>query len=236
MKAVILAGGIGKRLKAITQSIPKSMIEIKGKPILQKIIEDLRDFEINEIVIVVGYMKEKIIDYFGDGSNFGMKIEYAFQKERLGTADALKYAAEKIKDNKFLVVYGDLFFEPEILKEMINEVENCDGVICVKCVDNPKEFGVLEVNGKKIKRIVEKSVNPPSNLVNAGVYILPKEIFSAIEQTKLSQRGEHELTDSIQILIDKGFNFHFCDMKNLWVDVGTMERLEEAKRILINKI
>lgn len=230
MKAVILAGGIGKRLRPITESVPKALVEVNGKPILERIILSLKGNGINEFVIVVSYMKEKITGYFGDGSRFGVKIAYVTQPEQRGTGDALRYAGPEINENKFLAVYGDLFFDSAIIKEAIAESEKCDGIICVKNVDDPKRFGVLEMEGEKVRRIVEKSDNPPSNLANAGIYVFPREIFGAIEKTGLSPRGEYELTDSVNILIERGMEFHAVRMPETWIDVGNIESLEKARR------
>jgi len=231
MEAVILASGKGTRLKELTKDLPKSMIEIKNKPILEHIINNLRENGVKNIILVVGYKAEKIVDYFSDGKKFGVKISYVKQ-ERLdaGTADAVNYAKKLVKGNKFLMIYGDVIFEKDLIKEIVKKSEESGLVLAAKEVQNPENYGVLEIKDDRVIRIVEKSQNPPTNLANAGIYVLPKEIFNAIEQTKLSKRGEYEITDSIQILIDNGFECKFLLVKGFWIDIGNKENLDFAKR------
>lgn len=225
MKAVVLAGGKGTRMGSLTKDKPKVMLKINEEPILERIIRGLRTNGIKEIILVVNYKKEKIIDYFGDGSDFGVKIDYVTQEEPLGTADALRYAKPFIDQECFLALYGDHLFDSDVLSKLKNQNKP---TICVKRVRNPKRFGVVDIKGKKIKRILEKTENPPTNLANTGIYLLPKEIFDGIEKTKKSERGEYELTDSIQKLIDKGIDFDFLEIQK-WQDIGTKESLKKAR-------
>lgn len=235
MKAVILAAGIGTRLKHLTKDMPKVMIEFVDKPLLEYIVSILKENGIEEIVVIVGYKKEAIMNYFGDGSRFGVKIEYVEQKNyKGGTADAINCARSKITENKFLVVYGDNFFESEVIGELIKKSKNYDGVICCKMVDNPSIFGVLKVKNDKLIEIIEKPKSPPSNLVFAGIFVLPKEIFKAIDETKKSPRGELEITDSINKLISKGSTFGYFQIKGFWKDIGDENDLEKVKEHVNN--
>jgi bifunctional UDP-N-acetylglucosamine pyrophosphorylase/glucosamine-1-phosphate N-acetyltransferase len=228
MEAVILASGRGTRLRELTKYKPKSMIEVNKKPIIEYTIDNLRENDIEDIILVVGYKKEKIVDYFSDGKKLGVKISYVEQeKPDAGTANAVSYARKLIKGDRLLMVYGDVMFEKDLIKELI---EKGDFVISLKKVENPRDYGVAEIEDDRVVRIVEKSQNPSSNLANAGVYVLPKEIFTAINQTKLSERGEYEITDSIQKLIDSGFECNFVLIKGFWADIGNMENLRTVKK------
>jgi len=237
MKAVILAAGGGTRLKDLTNDHPKVMVKVFGKPLLQYLIEVLAKKDVRDIVIVVGYKKDMIMDFFGDGKKFGVKIDYVNQENHKGgTADALRRTKDKVSDEKFLLIYGDNVFNPDVIDEMIKESKNCDGVVCGKEVDNPAVYGVLKLDDKKLVKIIEKPKNPLSNLVLGGIFILPKKIFSAIDETKLSSRGEYELTDSIQILIKKGLKFTCVKMKGFWKDIGTVKELDQAKEFMISRL
>jgi len=237
MKAVILAAGAGTRLKDLTNDQPKTMIKIFGKPMLQYLIETLAKKGIKDLVIVISYKKDAITNYFGDGKKFGVNIEYVVQKNcRGGTADAVRYAKEKINEDKFLLVYGDNVFDPNIIDEIIEESKNCDGVVCGKEVENPSLYGVLKLDGNRLVKIMEKPKDPPSNLVLVGIFIMPRQIFAAIDETKLSQSGEYYLTDSIQILIKKGLTFNCVRMKEFWKDIGNVKELEQAKEYMISKL
>jgi bifunctional UDP-N-acetylglucosamine pyrophosphorylase/glucosamine-1-phosphate N-acetyltransferase len=237
MKAVILAAGAGTRLKDFTNDQPKVMIKIFGKPMLQYLIETLAKKGIKDLVIVVSYKKEVIMNYFLDGKKFGVSIEFVVQQNcRGGTADALRCVREKIKDEKFLLIYGDNVFDPDVIDEMIKVCKNCDGVVCGKEVENPAIYGVLKLDGNSLVKIIEKPKAPPSNLVLGGIFIMPKKIFSAIDETKLSPRGEYELTDSIQILIKRGMKFNCVKIVGFWKDIGTVKELEQAKEYMVSKL
>jgi bifunctional UDP-N-acetylglucosamine pyrophosphorylase/glucosamine-1-phosphate N-acetyltransferase len=233
MRAIVLASGKGTRLNEITKDLPKSMVIIGNKPILEHIISNLRENRIRNITLVVGYKKEKIIDYFSDGKKFGVKISYAEQKKPdAGTADAVCSVEKIIGEDRFLLIYGDVVFEKDLIKELTSKSKKSNFIICVKKVENPENYGVVEIKNGRVVRVVEKMQNPPSNLVNAGIYILPKEIFTAINKTKPSKRGEYELTDSIQILIDGGFECEFVLVGGFWIDIGNKENLMIAKKYL----
>jgi dTDP-glucose pyrophosphorylase len=227
MKAIILAAGLGTRLRPLTNDVPKSMISIAGKPLLERIILDLKKYGIGNFVIVVNYLKEKIIDYFSDGSKFGVKINYVVQENpRGGTAAAVLAAKNFVKDKSFFVVAGDELKDFSIAEVMANED---DSIITAFKVENPEEYGVLEVDGKNVLRIREKETNPVSNIINISFYKFPIEIFEAIDKIKPSPRGELEITDAINKLIEEGHAFRFIESKN-YFDISSMEGLEEARK------
>ncbi len=225
MRAVVLAGGVGKRLRPITNNIPKIMVPVKGEPLLCHVLRGLKP-HVESVTLVVGYMKDKIIDYFGAEFE-GLKLSYVTQTEYKGTAHALLCAETDIK-NPFLLVYGDLFFNPDIYHQVLSQ--STDGVIVGKTVPNPSDYGVLEVKDGLLAGILEKVPNPPGNLINAGIYLLPPEIFEACRQIPLSSRGEYELTDAITLLVKRGLKFSVVPI-NDWVDVGSLERLKQANEM-----
>lgn len=181
MKAVILAGGKGERLKPLTNNMPKPMVPIINVPILEYIVKWLKKFNITEIAFTLGYMAKDIISYFGDGRDFGVHIENFIEDEPLGTAGSVKNA-ESFLDDDFLVVSGDAFCDLDLdeLVKYHKEKEKL-ATIVVKEVPNPQQFGVVAVNDYGIiSEFQEKPLHPKSNLVNLGIYIFEKEIVELI--------------------------------------------------------
>jgi UDP-N-acetylglucosamine diphosphorylase / glucose-1-phosphate thymidylyltransferase / UDP-N-acetylgalactosamine diphosphorylase / glucosamine-1-phosphate N-acetyltransferase / galactosamine-1-phosphate N-acetyltransferase len=228
MQAIILAAGRGKRLNELTEEIPKVLMPVNGKSTIEIILKQLSETGIKEAVIIVNYKKEKIIEKLGN-EIYGIKIKYAEQKETNGTATAVLAAEPHIKSEKFFVIAGDSIFPTEILKKIKQKIS--DGVMAVCKVNNPSSFGVIETENQCIKKIIEKSQNPPTNLANTSIYYLPKEIFDACSRVPLSKRGEYELTEAIQLLIDNGKKIEYEIIEN-WIDIGTKKQLEEAQQLI----
>lgn len=233
MKAVILGAGIGKRLHPITLEFPKVMVPINGKPILQKIIEDLKSLGIKEIVVVVGYLHEQIENFFGDGSKFGVKMHYALQKEQLGTGHALLQAEpffnpDEPDDLDFVLIYGDNWVGPESIKKVMSPRPGI-GVYSCSRVDNPERFGVIKNDGKRIVSIIEKPKDPPSNLAVAGIFRLPVQIFKALHVIPKSERGEYELHHASNLLLSQGFPFEWVEISK-WTDIGSKDDLERVSK------
>jgi len=227
MKAIILAAGRGKRLKELTEEKPKVMCEVDGKPMLEHTLKKLAKAGITEAIIIVHYKKEHIINYFGDEFD-GIALTYAKQEEMKGTGDAVLTAEPYVDTDRFLVLAGDVVFEPDLIAKVTSH--DSDGVITVCRVDDPSRFGVIEVDNGSVTRIVEKSADPPTNLANASVYVFPQAIFVACKKIPLSPRGEYEITDAIQMLIDDGYTFEY-EVIDKWIDVGVKEQLEEAQAL-----
>lgn len=217
MKAVILAAGQGTRMGPLTRNRPKVMLPVANMPLLSHVILSARDAGIREFVLVVGFGQEIIKRYFGDGSSLDVSIEYAHQKEQLGTADAVRSAKGFVKD-RFLMLNGDIIVSPLHIRNMVKQSR--DVVMTARCVDNPSEFGVLEVEDNRVLRIIEKPEKPSTNLANAGIYVFPLAIFDAINKTKLSARKEYEITESLQLLIDEGMDVGFLTISGNWLDIG----------------
>lgn len=223
MKAIILTAGEGTRMRPLTITKPKTMLQIGGKPILQYNIESLRDAGVDDITLVVGYHEEVIKDHFKDGKDIGVKINYVTQEERLGTAHAIGSAREHV-NGQFITLNGDIIVDPTLITELIDGYlkENARSMLVLTEVDDPSSFGVVELNGNRIVRIVEKpnKEEAPSNLINAGIYLFDDQIFDAIDQTVKSERGEYEITDSLQIQMNDDENVVGLKSTNRWIDIG----------------
>ena len=231
MQAIILAAGEGTRMRPLTYTKPKVMLPIANKPILEHLIIELKKVGIRDLMLVVGYKDEKIREYFGDGSKWDVKISYVTQRKQLGTADALRSASHFIKGD-FLMLNGDNIVSSKDIKKLVDYGKMSIGV---KEVSNPQDFGVVEIENGKVKRIVEKPEKPPSNLINAGVYHFTKDILEFLEKTPLSKRGEYEITDTIQLAINSGIEFRAVEI-NTWIDVGYPWDLLKANEFMLSKL
>lgn len=224
IKAVILAAGKGERLSVITESKPKPMISIAGKPILEYLLESLKELGIVDFLIVVGYKSDSIINYFGDGTSHGVHIEYVYQEKALGTADALKKVKDKVRST-FLVVYGDLLISTSNICRILDAYyeDVSDFNMAVVELERTSEFGYVELSGKYIERVIEKPeiTKGGYELANAGIYIFHEDIFEFVEKTALSRRGEYELTDSINLAIENGRKIRAIRIQRSgWIDIG----------------
>ena len=232
MEAVVLAAGEGTRIRPLTYTKPKVMLPIANRPILEHLILELKKAGITDIVLVVGYKEEKVREYFGDGSDFGVRIEYVLQTKQLGTADALKSAVHLLNDDFFIMLNGDNI----VCSEDVEKVMEVEGMaIGVVRVENPQDFGVVEIENGRIKKIVEKPEKPQSNLINAGVYKFNSDIIDFLEKTSISKRGEYEITNTIQLAINSGIEFKALELKT-WIDVGYPWDLLKANEFMLKNI
>jgi bifunctional UDP-N-acetylglucosamine pyrophosphorylase/glucosamine-1-phosphate N-acetyltransferase len=230
MKAVVLVAGKGTRMEPLTSGCSKVMLQVANKPILEHILNSAIEAGIEGFVFITGYLEEQIKEYFGNGSKWGVSIEYVQQKEQLGTANAIGCAKGYV-DGAFLVLNGDMLIGQEDLKALISRIE--EAVICVKEVENPSDFGVLETDDSRVVRIIEKPKNPPTNLANAGIYLFRQSIFDFIDRTRASVRNEFEITDSIQMLIDSGAAVGYSPLEGRWIDIGYPWDLLKANEYLL---
>ncbi|UYP43832.1 Bifunctional protein GlmU [Candidatus Lokiarchaeum ossiferum] len=241
LKAVILAAGEGKRLAPLTDTRPKPIIPIAGKPLLQHTIEALKTQGIEEILLIVGYRKEQVIEYFQEGLQFGVQITYIEQTEFLGTGHAANLAKDFAGSDPFLLIYGDLFMDSAIYHLAIQKFQedNCDGVITAKQMPDPTKWGILKTDvGGYLEQLIEKpSDDRYGNLANAGVYLFDPSIFESIHETPLSSRGEYELTESIEIHLRKKKKFAVVDISaHFWSDVGHPWQLLDATKHVIEML
>jgi len=240
MKAVIITAGEGTRMRPLTLNRPKTMLPVGGKPILQHNIEALHKAGVSEITMVVGYKKEVIMNYFGDGSLFGVNIGYVEQKERLGTAHAIGKTRDLINDD-FVVLNGDILVDPQLIVNLIekyNSKKYAKAILVLTEVEDPTLYGVVEIDEDEIKKIVEKPSleEAPSNLINAGIYLFDTDIFDAIDKTEKSERNEYEITDSITYYINKGLVVLGLQSERRWIDIGRPWELLEVNEELIKDI
>lgn len=240
MKAVVLAAGKGVRLEPFTLTRPKHLIPVGGRPLLERLLSGLKASGLKEALIVTRYMEEKIREYFGTGSKLGLELSYVTQRGVLGTADAIGMAEEYIGDEGFFVVYGDLMVSEEAIEKIVSAGRSSESAVMVVVpVEEPSHYGVVEVKGGHIKRIVEKPRpgDEPSDLANAGVYVLPPEIFRDIKETGLSPRGEYEVTDSLQSFIDEGHALRpVVISREDWLDIGHPWNLLDANERALRRL
>jgi UDP-N-acetylglucosamine diphosphorylase/glucosamine-1-phosphate N-acetyltransferase len=229
MQAIILAAGEGSRMRPLTAKMPKVMLPIAGKPLLEHIILRARAAGADRFVLVVGYGGESVRSYFGCGSRLGVKIEYAEQAEQLGTGHALMTAESRAED-RFLVINGDVLPDEASLREM---ALGGAAVSAIK-VDDPSRYGVFLVEGESFKSVVEKSANPPSNLANAGIYLLERSIFEAMRSAPLSERGEYELTDGLNRLATQE-KIRIVTLMS-WLEVGRPWDILTVNEILLKDL
>jgi glucose-1-phosphate thymidylyltransferase len=234
MKAVILAAGKGTRLRPLTEDKPKVLVEVDDKPLLEYAFDSLLDIGVSEFVVVVGYKKEQIMERYDDAYE-GVPITYAHQREQLGLAHAL-LTAEPYVDDDFMLMLGDNVFDAN-LGDVVNRQaeERADAAFLVEEVpwEEASRYGVCDTNEYgEITRVVEKPDDPPSNLVMTGFYTFTPAIFHACHLVQPSARGEYELPDAIDLLIQSGRTIDAIRMDGWRIDVGYPEDREEAERRL----
>lgn len=234
MRTLILAGGMGTRLKGIINDIPKPMAPVGKKPFLEYLILQLKRHKLTDIVICLGFKGDKIKEYFKDGKRWGVKISYSIEYEPLGTGGAIKFAEKLINDENFIVMNGDSFLEID-LNMMINFHLDVGSYITIALVEveDPARYGIVEINGRnKIKNFDEKSSSLKLKLVNAGVYIFNRKILHYFPNGKVSL--EEEIFPK---LIGKGI--YGFPVKGFFIDIGTPESYKSIRnnsKILINLI
>jgi len=191
------------------------MLPIANKPILEHLLIEDRKAGIVEFVLVVGYHDEQVRDYFGNGEKWGVTINYCTQKRQLGTADALRMV-ESLVDGNFLVMNGDIIVSQKDIRSL---AKRSDNTLSVVKVDDNRDWGVVELSESKVVHIYEKVEKSPSHMANAGLYLFTPDIFEAVYQTSKSLRGEYEITDSMQLMIDKGHRIS-CQEIDYWLDLS----------------
>ncbi|MHA1631229.1 MAG: bifunctional sugar-1-phosphate nucleotidylyltransferase/acetyltransferase [Candidatus Freyarchaeota archaeon] len=234
---MVLAAGEGTRMYPLTHTRPKPLLPVAGKPILEHILSMLKRGSVTEAAVVVGRHKDKVVEAVGDGGRLGLKVEYIVQEKPLGTAHAASLAEEFVGGEDFILVNGDVLTEGENYGEAVKAFrKHGSHVMALAEVADPSSYGVVEVKGEKIVRVVEKpTVKVGSNLVNAGIYVFSSEVFNSLREVPLSERGEYEITDAIQKIIDEGGEIIPYRIEGWWLDVGYPWDLLTANEELMKK-
>jgi glucose-1-phosphate thymidylyltransferase len=233
--AIIPAAGVGTRLRPHTYTLPKVLLHVAGKPMLDHILDDLPELGIEKIVLIVGYMGDKVVEYVRR-AHPELQVEYVDQPERLGLGHAVSLAAPHSGDQPLLIVLGDTIFEADLKSVLAGPTSS----IGVKEVEDPRRFGIVELNGDgRIARMVEKPEHPTSNLAITGVYHFKRgqPLFDALrelQEKNIRTRGEFQLTDGMQLLVERGEVITTFPIRG-WYDCGKTETLLETNRVLLDK-
>ncbi len=231
-KAVILAAGKGTRMGDLTADLPKPMIPVRGVPVLESIVAGLAGNGITEILIVVGYRPETIREHFGDGAGFGVKISYVTQETQDGTGRVLLLAEDFAGDDPFILSYGDILVPPESYAGLTS-LEGADALLTVKHSEEVAKGGAIFIGeGQRVTKVIEKPGpgEPTSPWYNAGIYTFTKPIFEFVRNLKKSPRGEYELTDALQEIVDREMILRAVELQGDWADVRDPDVLEELNR------
>ncbi len=232
MKAVILAAGEGLRCQPLTMTRSKVMLPVANKPILEYGVRALAQNNIKDIILIVGYKKERILDYFGDGNEFGVTINYIEQSSQLGTAHAVKLA-ERLIDGKFLVLNGDNLIDADTISDLLAG-DSGDVAILTVVREQTSGYGVVLQEKGRVSRIIEKPIEKISHLVNTGIYILSPSIIDQIEMMRVSDSGEYAITDAVQMIIDGGGTIINVTTSATWIDAVHSWDLLKANAMLLN--
>jgi glucose-1-phosphate thymidylyltransferase len=239
MKGVVLHGGFGTKLRPLTHTGPKQLIPVANKPVSQYVVEDLRNSGVIEIALILGGVNsEKVKEYYQNGAKFDVKIQYLQQDEPKGIAHAVGLCREYVGNSPFVVYLGDNLLKGGIKNHAeVFKKSNYDAMVLLCKVKNPQRFGVakFDKNGK-LTQLIEKPKEPPSNYALTGIYFFKPIIFDVIKQLKPSWRGELEITDAIQKLLEKGHNVGYETVQDWWKDTGTPEDLLEANRLVLDEL
>ena len=243
MKALILAGGAGTRLRPITHTSAKQLVPVANKPILFYGIEAMAAAGIREIGVIVGDTRAEVMAALGDGSQFGVSVTFIPQDAPLGLAHCVLIAQEFLGDDDFVMYLGDNLLEQD-LAAFVTAFESAragaeppTAQILLKQVPDPHRFGIAELDANgNVVHLVEKPADPPSDLALVGVYLFDRTIHTAVASIAPSPRGELEITDAIQWLVDQGYRVRCELLSGWWIDTGKLTPLLEANRLLLEKI
>ena len=247
MKAVILAAGKGTRMRDLTQDLPKPMLRVNGQPILEHIIQGIKAAGIRQFGIVTGYRADVVEGYFADGSRLGVQIQYARQLVQDGTGKAPEVAKEFVGDDDFLLTYGDILVKPETYQQMLARFRegNFSGLITVKPGEDVRKGGLNLFDDQFcLRRVVEKptaeqlqqlerdgALQPGAKVwYNAGIYIFRPVLFEFTSRLQKSPRGEYELTDAVNAMLEQGHKIAGLEIQGHWVDVRDPEVLASLEK------
>jgi len=238
MKGLILSGGKGSRLYPLTYTSAKQLIPVANKPVLFRVIETIRDAGITEIGIVIGSTGEQIKEAVGRGGRWGVNITYIPQDAPLGLAHAVKISRDFLGEERFVMFLGDNVIQGGISPLIAQFADSeWNSQIVLTRIDHPEQYGVAELGDDgRILRLIEKPKNPPSDLALVGIYMFDSNVFTAVNSIKPSWRGELEITDAIQWLVEKGYAVHPYIHRGWWIDTGRPGDMLEANDLVLEEI
>ena len=240
MKAVILAAGKGTRMRGLCSHTPKPMLPIANRSVISLLFSRLKGVGIEEVGLVVGFEGEKLQALIGDGSRYGVRVSYIWQKEQLGTGHATLICEEFVGGEPFVLIFGDILTPAENFTEMVDLFgrDECDAVLSVFTVDDPSHGGAVEVKDGLVTRLVEKP--PPGSIqnayCNAGVFVWPAEIFDLIRDLEKSPRGEYEFTDGITRFVDSGRRLRAFELHGYWENITDPETCLRMNRNVLGEV
>jgi dTDP-glucose pyrophosphorylase len=232
-KAVVLAAGRGTRMRELTAEVPKPMIEVRGKPVLQHIVEGLRDAGMPELLIVVGYHADAVRNFFGDGSRHTVAIQYVTQIVQDGTGRVVDLSHDFVDDSPFVLSYGDILVDPVNYKRVADLPDNVEAIVTVTRGEDVSKGGAVFLNDRmELLDLREKSEpgEATSPWYNAGLYAFRPSIFEFTAKLKPSPRGEFELTDAIRELAKSGKKVKALELTGDWADVRDPEILAKLNQ------
>lgn len=237
MKAIILCAGLGTRLRPLTFSNAKHLIPIANKPVMFYGLEAIAEAGVTEIGVIVGENRRDFTEALGSGEQWGVKISYIVQEEPKGLAHAAKVAQPFLQEEPFIMYLGDNIFQTG-LKEAVKlyQVHQPSAMTFLYQVEDPRAYGVAELEGDQVVRVVEKPQDPKSNWALTGAYIFQSAVFDVIDQLQPSGRGEYEITDAIQGLIERGAAVRPYFVQGWWVDTGNADDMLQANRLILRQI
>lgn len=238
MKGLILSGGKGTRLYPLTYTRAKQLIPVANKPVLVRVIEAIRDAGVCEIGMVVGHTAPEIQDALGDGSRWDVSLSYIPQHSPDGLAHAVKISRDFLANDPFVMFLGDNVIEGGISQLIRDFADNeWNSQIVLKEVENASAYGVAQLRPDgSIERLIEKPDVPPSNLALVGIYMFDHHVFDAVDAIRPSARGEYEITDAIQWLIDQGHTVYPHIHRGWWIDTGKPTDMLEANSHVLEEI
>lgn len=232
-KAVVLAAGRGKRMGDLTSHLPKPMLRVNGKPLLEHILERLRAAGFESALIVTGYRAETIEGYF---AGYSMPLTFVRQDTLNGTATAALLARKFAGEDPFLLTFGDILIEPEDYRDAVRLMASSEveGVVAVKRVEDPYQGAAVYEANRRVTRIIEKPPRGTSstNWNSAGMYAFRPGVFEELQRVPVSERGEYELTSALSQMLINGKSLFIVEVRGEWRDVGRPEDLEAAAELI----
>ncbi|HEX4696663.1 MAG TPA: sugar phosphate nucleotidyltransferase [Candidatus Udaeobacter sp.] len=232
-KAVVLAAGRGTRMRELTAELPKPMIEVRGKPVLLHIVEGLRDARIRELLIVVGYRPDAVRYFFGDGSRYGIAVQYVTQTVQDGTGRVVDLARDFVRHSPFVLSYGDILVDAENYERVADLAQDVEAIVTVTRGEDVRKGGAVFVN--EAMEVVDLCEKPKAGELtspwyNAGLYAFRPSIFEFTSKLKPSPRGEYELTDAIRELAQSEKKVKALELTGEWADVRDPEVLARLNK------